>query len=101
MRIKVIQTPPLSEVDGVRLDVFRPGVQYEMGNCLGALFLAEGWAVPVDATEPAMVIPMSEFAADRDASEPQNLVREVWPPYYDAPPALALDRRRRSRTRSS
>src|SRR6266478_273145 len=100
MRIKVIRTPTLSEVDGVRLDLFRPGVQYEMGNCLGALVLAEGWGVPVDSTEPAMVIPMSEFAADRDRAEPRNAVREVRPPSCDAPPALALDRRRRSRTRS-
>jgi hypothetical protein len=96
MRIKVVQIPTLSEVDGVRLDVFRPGIQYEMGNSLGALFLAEGWAVPVDSTESAMLIPISEFVADRETAEPQNLVREVWPPYYDGP-ALAADRRRRPR----
>ena len=99
MRIKVIQTPTAAEVDGVRLDVFRVGVEYEMGNCLGALFLAEGWALPVDSTEPAMVIPLSEFAAGRDAADPQNPVREVWPPSFEGLSAIALDRGRRSRTR--
>jgi len=96
MRIKVLHRPTIAEVDGIRLDVFNPGVQYEMGNCLGALFLAEGWAIPVDSTEPAMVIPLSEFAADRAASpSQQNLVREIYSPYCEAPPALAADRHRR------
>jgi hypothetical protein len=88
-------------VDGIRLDLFQPGVQYDLGNCLGALFLSEGWAVPVETTEPAMVIPISELAAGRDPADPQNLRREVWPPYFDAGPALALHFRRRSRTGSS
>jgi hypothetical protein len=47
-----------------------------------------------------MVIPMSEFAADGEIGDLHNLRREVWPPYYDAPPALALDRRLRSRRSS-
>ena len=99
MRIRVLQAPTIPEVDGIRLDVFLPGVQYEMGNCLGALFLSEGWAIPVDSTEPAMVIPLSEFNADRPASpSPQNLVREMYPPYFDeASLAIAADRRRRPR----
>jgi hypothetical protein len=90
----------LGDVDGIRLDLFHPGVQYEVGNCLAALFLAEGWAVPVDSSEPAMVIPVSELGADREIADPQNLVREVWPPYFDAPPSLALDRRRHRHRRS-
>ena len=98
MRIKVLHRPTIAEVDGIRLDAFNPGVQYELGNCLGALFLAEGWAIPVDSTEPAMVIPLSEFAADRAASpSAENLVREICMPGYEAPPALAADRRRRPR----
>jgi hypothetical protein len=100
MRINVLQTPSLPEVDGIRLDVFRSGVQYEVGNVLGALFLSEGWAVPIDSTEPAMVIPISEFAADSDTPDPQNLVREVWPPYFEGP-AIAADRRHRLRNRHS
>ena|SRR5207237_2324518 len=99
MRIRVLQTPTIAEVDGIRLDVFQPGVQYEMGNCLGALFLAEGWAIPVDSVEPAMLIPLSEFTADRPASRsPQNLVREIYPPYFNESfLAIAADRRRRPR----
>ena len=101
MRIRVLQTPTIAEVDGIRLDVFQPGVQYEMGNCLGALFLSERWAIPVDSVEPAMVIPLSEFSADRPASpSPQNLVREFYPPYFDEGSlAAAADRRRRPRRR--
>src|SRR5258705_13329026 len=95
MRIKVIQTPTLSEVDGVRLDLFQPGVQYEMGNTLGALFLAEGWGEPVASDEPAMLVPLSEFTVDA----PANQIREIYPPYYEAPAGLAADRRRRPRRR--
>jgi len=76
MRIKILQTPTLRDVDGIRLDVFQPGVQYEMGNTLGALFLAEGWGEPVASDEPAMLVRMSEFAAD----SPANLIRETYPP---------------------
>ena len=95
MRIKVLRTPSICEVDGIRLDVFLPGVQYEMGNCLGALFLSEGWAIPVDSNEPAMVIPLSEFAVDRRKSPlPENLVREIYPPDYASPLATAAERRR-------
>ena len=96
MRIIVIQEPPVREVDGIRLDVFHRGVEYEMGSCLGALFLAEGWGEPAPV-EPAMLIPMSEISADNAEPLPPNLVREIFPPYYDAPPALAADRRRRQR----
>jgi hypothetical protein len=58
MRIKVVQKRSVSVVDGISLDVYQPGVRYEMGNCLGALFPAEGWAVPVNSIEPAMQIPL-------------------------------------------
>src|SRR5437868_5806902 len=97
MRIRVLQTPSVSTVDGIDLQRFRSGQQYEVGNKIGALFLAEGWAEPVASEEPALVIPISEFVnAPRDDA-PQNLVRETFPPYYDAPPGTAMDRRRRPR----
>jgi len=99
MRIRVLQTPKIAEVDGIRLDVFQPGVQYEMGNCLGALFLAEGWAIPVDSVEPAMLIPLSEFSADHRAStSPSNAVREIYAPSDDdSSLAQAADRPQHSR----
>ena len=96
MRIIVIHEPLLREVDGIRLDVFHRGVEYEMGNYLGALFLAEGWGEPAPF-EPAMLIPTSEISADNQEPRPPNLIREIFPPYYDSPAALAADRRRRQR----
>jgi hypothetical protein len=60
--------------------------------------LAEGWAEPVASDVPALLTPLDEFMPDRDKSHPVNLVRETYPPYVEEPPALALDRRRRSRT---
>jgi hypothetical protein len=59
IRIKIIRTPPIASVDGVQLDCFKPGEQYEVGNSLGSLFLAEGWAEPVPLDEPYPVLPFS------------------------------------------
>jgi hypothetical protein len=98
MRIRVLQTPSVGSVDGIDLRRFVPGQQYEVGNSLGALFLAERWAEPVPSDDPALVIPVSELSADAPPEPaPENLVREFFPPYYDGPAALAADRRRRSR----
>ena len=66
---------------------------------IGAVLLAEDWAEPVPSDGPAPVIPLDEFAFDAHANYPPNLIRETYPPYYDGPPAVALDRRRRSRKR--
>lgn len=94
MRIHVIQTPTVPEVDGVRLDVFRPGLQYELGATLGTLFMLEGWGEPVASPEPAMVIPLSHLSAAY-TPYPTNLIRETLPPNHRH--ALAADRRRRPR----
>src|SRR5436853_5241328 len=99
MRIRVIQKPSVSCIDGIRLDYFLPGELYEVGNVLGALFLAERWAEPVASDEPAVLIPISQFDADAPKREPPNLTREYWPPYYDGPASLAADRRRKRRVR--
>jgi len=99
MRIRVIQTPTQACIDGIQLDRFRPGVQYEVGNLVGALFLAEGWGEPVASDEPAVVIPLSQL--DNHAARPPNLTRETFPPYYDHPPTTALDRRRHLRRHGS
>jgi hypothetical protein len=98
MRIRIIQKPSVACIDGVRLDQFEPGQQYEVGNVFGGLLLAEGWAEPVDDPSPALVIPLAELKSDA-AQSPTNLIRETNPLYYDRPRALALDRRRRSRNR--
>ena len=104
MRIRIVQTPPVSCIDGVRLDVFLCGQQYEVGNLLGAVMLAEGWAEPVPSDAPGPFVPLDEFAADqveRARDEPPNLKREFFPPYYEGPTAIALERRRRPRRRLS
>lgn len=96
MRIRVIRTPTRACIDGVQLDRFVPGQQYDVGNLLGAYLFAEGWAEPVDDFRPAMIIPRDELAPDMDPTLPPNLRREHYPPYYDGPP-ISLDRRRRRR----
>ena len=103
MRIRVLQRPGVDCMDGIQLDHFEPGHQYEVSTRLGCLMLAERWAEPASTDEPALVAPVSERPAKAPRASPRNLVREFHPPYYDGPAALAVDRRsvRRSRrTRS-
>lgn len=73
MRIKIVQRPRIADADGIRLDVFEVGFQYDVGNRIGALLLAEGWAVPVRADEPGVVIPLGRENPGR--AEPRNVVR--------------------------
>jgi hypothetical protein len=97
MRIRILHKPTIGEVDGIRLDVFEPGVQYDVGNQLGALLLAERWAEPVASDVPAVPIPIGEVAANATAANPKNLTREFYPPYHDSRRPLAADRRRHPR----
>jgi hypothetical protein len=60
MRIRIVQRSHCDSIDGIRLDRFEPGYQYEVGNSLGALMLAEGWAEPVQLDAPALPVPFSE-----------------------------------------
>jgi hypothetical protein len=94
MRIKIIQRPTAAFIDGVPLDQFRPGNVYCLGNLLAGVFLAEGWAEPVDDPENG-----SPSEAEVPAI-PRNLTREFFPPYYDSSPsALASEHASRSRDR--
>ncbi len=104
MRIKILRTPNFLELEGMDLQRFQPGHIYEVGNCLGAVMLAEGWAAPVADDAPALLIPFSESDpyASRvlDRQSPPNLVREVHPPSFDEGWDLAADfARRRGRRR--
>ena len=99
MRIRIIQRPGTASIDGIRLDRFEPGYQYEVGTALGALLLAEGWAKPVAIEEPGLVVPLSEtdpFASTRhsNAAAPANLIREHYPPYLDERSPVAADMER-------
>ena len=92
MRIRIIQKPAVEFIDGVRLDQFRPGHVYQLGSLMAGVFLAEGWAEPVDE---------SGDRKSRSAPPiPRNLTREFFPPYYDgSPAALAAEQASRRRAR--
>jgi hypothetical protein len=98
----MLHIPPISSVDGIALDGFEVGQQYEVGNSLAALFLAEGWAIPVpleSSRAPEAFGPDDPFGLPTlDRNSPPNLVKEHIPPYL--PPAIAADIRRRRRRRS-
>ena len=87
MRIRLVQKPSVHDVDGITLDGFEVGRAYEVGNSLGALFLAEGWAEPVPLDEPLPPLPFSDKDPDApiviDRTSPPNLVKETYPPSLD------------------
>ena len=102
MRIRIVQTPPVPSIDGIALDVFEAGRECEVGTTLGALLLAEGWAVPValDASRPPEPFSVDDpfGVTTLDRNSPPNLVKEHRPPYLDRD--LAADIRWRRRRRS-
>jgi hypothetical protein len=105
MRIKIVQLPPVAGIDGIRLDSFHLGRQYEVGNSLGALMLAEGWAEPVPLDAPKPIEPFSEndpydsgwLHPTRSAGTPANLSRDPLPPYVERDIAADMFRFRRLR----
>jgi hypothetical protein len=46
MRIRIIQRPTVSHIDGMRVDCYRVGSVYDVSETLGEIFLAEEWAEP-------------------------------------------------------
>jgi CheY-like chemotaxis protein len=56
-------------VDGITLERFEPGSIYDVGHTIGNLLLAEGWAVPYDGSQPALVIPLPD-----ESTQPSVLV---------------------------
>jgi len=101
MRIRIVRTPECATVDGIDLRHFYLGREYAVGSSLGALFLAEGWAEPVDDDQPAQLVPFSDddpFMTRTLVSGdgPPNLKRETYPPYVDDI-ALAADLERPKR----
>jgi hypothetical protein len=45
VRIRIIATPKERELDGVRLDVFKPGKVCDVSSSIGAWFVAKGYAL--------------------------------------------------------
>ena len=107
MRIRIVQRPTVSSIDGIRLDRYEVGRSYDVGNSLASLLLAEQWAEPVPLDEladpPELIIERLQLQTRRRHSnqDPANLVRERQSPYLDTPQlaAAAADRQRRSRRR--
>ena len=97
MRLKIMRKPTCVSVDGIRLDGFHPGSAYQVGTTLAMLFLAEGWAVPAEPTEPTLPSPVAEL--ELETIGPPNLIRESYPPYYEGRFAVAADYSGRSRPR--
>ena len=62
----------MTKLDGLPLDAFEPGQEYELGNRLGSVFLAEGWGVPVPLDAPTPMVP---FSPD-DPYDPARLYRK-------------------------
>ena len=75
MRIRIVRHLPIRDVDGIALDAFEIGMEYDVGSRTGALLLAEGWAVPVTHGPVREAPPRlkREAAADRarKASRPR------------------------------
>lgn len=101
MRIKVVRRPTIAEVDGINLEPFVPGERYDVGATLGALLLAEGWAVPCE-DGCAAIVPFSD--ADpfvirvADGHTPPNLIHETYPRSAHAiGPGGDVERRRHPR----
>jgi hypothetical protein len=72
MRLRIIQRLPISGIDGIRLDRFEVGAEYEVGNTTAALLLAEGWAEPVPLDAPA---PAEPFVSE-EPIDPTPLLRQ-------------------------
>lgn len=101
MRIRVLPQPTTRSIDGIRLDQFQVGRVYELGQTLGPLFVAEGWAVPQDVSSRVGYDERDPFTPlrYRNADDPWNLVREHYPPYLDDDRAVAADFERCRRRR--
>lgn len=74
MRIRIVRAPTQPCIDGVRLDQFRVGCEYDLGTTLAGVMLAEGWAEPVDGDVQREFFAISDgplpIAADRQKPKP-------------------------------
>jgi hypothetical protein len=84
MRIRIIQKPAVASIDGIQLDFFEVGFKYDVGNTLGSLLLAEGWAEPIAEPDEGASPPASRGRVQppADPDNPPNLRREIYPPVF-------------------
>jgi hypothetical protein len=52
LRIRIVRSPKAICIDGLQMDQFRLGQEYDVGWRFGSLMLLEGWAEPVGFEEP-------------------------------------------------
>jgi hypothetical protein len=104
MRIRIVKVPPIDSIDGIRFDCFDVGREYEVGNSIAALFLAERWAEPVPLDTPRPFTPYTDDdpfdARILYQGQPANLVKVSEPPLLDRAVASDYQRRKRKRRRS-
>ncbi len=91
MRIEIVRKLTPLHIDP-QLDRYQPGLQYEVGNSMGQLFITEGWARAV-TEEPRLIVPAGAMEHGIDAHSPPPHHRdEGWPSLEDAIAAdAALD----------
>ena len=98
MRIRIVHQPTLPDVDGVDLNQFHVGREYDLGISLASVLLAEGWAepVPFDTPAPEPFGPEDPFTMRIiGRREPPALVRDEFQPA--AKRHLAADTHRHKR----
>jgi len=106
VRLRIVQRPPAKDVDGLRMDRYELGHTYEVGNVLGEVMMAEGWAQPVADNSPGGLVSLNETEplpldakpVSQNGASPSNLIREVSPPTFDHL-GIAADRERRHHKR--
>jgi hypothetical protein len=60
MRIKIVRTPTLRDVDGIALNQFTKGHFYTVGTTVGAYLIAEGWAVFAEPPQRSLPAPLDD-----------------------------------------
>ena len=99
MRIRVIRKPPADGVDGIDLRRFHVGAAYTVGNTIGGLALAEGWAVPLAPGELDTLVPLDVLLDGVARRDPPNLIRERGRELPFHPRASAAERQTRQETK--
>jgi hypothetical protein len=59
MRIRIVRRPLVTSIDGICLDHFIVGQEYEVGVVLASVLVAEGWAEPIISNIPKSAEPFS------------------------------------------
>jgi hypothetical protein len=87
MRIRIVQKPSVSDLDGVDLSVLQVGTEYDLGVSIASVLLAEGWAEPLPLDAPPPPVP---FGPDDRFGMP--VIRDRPPPSSTGPHRPFLDR---------